>query len=95
MAKVYAIAFLATPHRGASYAKILNSILEVSPFGTSKKEYVAQLETTSSTIQYINEKFPDYCLDLMLFSFYETTKTHFTRGVNRLVSLMAWHTDYD
>lgn len=78
--------FLATPHRGANYAKLLNTVLEASPFGTSKKEYVAQLETASQVIQDINDDFRLSGAELILVSFYETEKMHFTRGVNKIAS---------
>ena len=89
ISQVRAIAFLATPHRGANYAKILNQILAASPFGTSQKEYVAELEATSSTIQDINDQFRTVCAELILVSFYETMKTSFGRGIKRTVRVIA------
>ena len=89
ISQVRAIVFLATPHRGSNYAKTLNQILTVSPFGTSRKEYVAELETTSSTIQDINDQFRTVCAELILVSFYETMKTSFGRGIKRTVRVIA------
>ncbi|KAI9653689.1 MAG: hypothetical protein M1831_005717 [Alyxoria varia] len=75
ISKVLGIVFLATPHRGSHYAKILSNVLSVSPLGPSPKLYVADLETNSSTIQAINEDFCHVCGELALVSFYETKKT--------------------
>lgn len=85
--QVRSIVFLATPHGGAGDAKLLNLILEASPFSTSKKEYVAQLEPTSSMLQDINDQFSKMCTDLVLVSLYETMKTVFGRGVKKIVRL--------
>lgn len=75
IAQVYGIIFLATPHRGAHYAKILNNILSTVPFGTTSKAYVAELGTQSSSLQDINEQFSKFCEELQLASFFETLKT--------------------
>lgn len=77
ISQVYGIVFLATPHRGAHYAKILNNILSTTPLGTSPKAYVADLDTHSTALQDINEQFRTSCEDLALFSFFETLKTNF------------------
>ena len=83
--QVRGIVFLATPHRGAGDAKLLNLILEASPFATSRKEYVAQLEPTSPMLQDINDQFSKMCGELALVSLYETMRTVFGRGVKKLV----------
>lgn len=83
--QVQGIVFLATPHSGAGYAKLLNLILEASPFATSRKEYVAQLEPSSPILQDISEQFSKVCSDLALVSFYETMRTTFGRGVKKIV----------
>ncbi|KAI9797039.1 MAG: hypothetical protein M1835_002289 [Candelina submexicana] len=72
---IRAVMFLATPHKGARYAKILNNILSTSLFGTSPKAYVGDLDTQSRALQDINEQFRTSCADLRLFSFYETFAT--------------------
>ncbi len=41
IARVSAMVFLATPHKGSGYAQILNSILRTSP-GVTAKAYVWQ-----------------------------------------------------
>jgi len=77
IAKVYGIVFLATPHRGAQYAKMLNHILSTMPIRAPPKAYVAELDTHSSSLQDINEQFRTSCADLALASFFETKKTNF------------------
>jgi pimeloyl-ACP methyl ester carboxylesterase len=83
IAQVYGMVFLATPHRGAQYAKMLNNILSTTPLGAAPKAYVAELDTQSSSLQDINEQFRTCCEDLLLASFYETKKTSF--GIGKIV----------
>ena len=80
--KVHGIIFLATPHRGASYAKMLNHILSSAPLGAPPKAYIADLDRDSSALQDINEQFSTVCGDLALMSFFETLKTSF--GVHKV-----------
>lgn len=82
ISRVHGILFLATPHRGAQYAKTLNNILSSAPFG-SFKAYVADLDIHSGTLQDINEQFRVLCGDLALVSFFETLKTSF--GVTKVL----------
>ena len=82
--QVYGMVFLATPHRGSQYAKMLNNILSTAPLGAPPKAYVADLETHASALQDINEQFRGSCGDLALVSFFETHKIGF--GVKLLVS---------
>ena len=77
ISKTYGIMFLATPHRGAHYAKILNNILSTAPFGAPPKAYIDDLDTYSRSLQDINEQFRTLCSDLALVSFFETLKTSF------------------
>ena len=77
ISKTYGIMFLATPHRGAHYAKILNNILSTAPLGLPPKAYVDDLDTQSRALQDINEQFRTLCGDLSLVSFFETLKTSF------------------
>ncbi len=77
ISKIHGIMFLATPHRGAHYAKILNNILATAPLGAPPKAYIEDLETHSKTLQDINEQFRTLCGDLSLVSFFETLKTNF------------------
>ncbi|KAB5580982.1 NACHT and WD domain-containing protein, variant [Coniochaeta sp. 2T2.1] len=76
VSRVFGIIFLATPHRGAEHAKVLNNILSAAPLGAPPKAYVADLERQSSSISDINENFRQQCEDLSLVSFYETLKTN-------------------
>lgn len=77
ISQVYGIVFLATPHRGAQYAKILNGILASCPMGPPPKAYVAELDSQSGSLQEINEQFRNCCEGLELASFFETRKTSF------------------
>lgn len=76
--------FLATPHSGSQYAKILNNILGASPMA-STKDYISQLEASSSSLQDLNEQFRTSCGGISLSSFYETLKTSVGPGIKRLV----------
>lgn len=76
VSRIKAILFLATPHRGSRYAKILNNILSTTPLATSSKAYVAGLDKQSDAIQDINEAFRQHCDGLSLCSFYETLRTN-------------------
>ena len=75
VSKIHGIMFLATPHRGASYAKILNNILATAPLGAPPKYYIEDLDAQSRTLQDINEQLRTLCGDLALVSFFETLKT--------------------
>lgn len=66
--------FLATPHRGSDYAKLLNSLLRASTV-LSPKQYVADLTRNSTAITVINDEFRPFADDLHIWSFYETIKT--------------------
>jgi pimeloyl-ACP methyl ester carboxylesterase len=89
IAQVYGILFLATPHRGAQYAKMLNNILSTAPLGGAPKAYVAELDTQSSSLQDINEQFRTCCEELQLASFFETKKTSF--GVTKVLVSYSFH----
>lgn len=83
ISKTHGIVFLATPHRGAHYAKILNNILSTAPLGAPPKAYITDLHTHSRMLQDINEQFRTVCDDLSLISFFETLKTSF--GVSKAI----------
>ena len=74
VSRVFGVIFLATPHKGSNYARILNNILAASII-TNAKLYVAELESDSPTLQDINEQFRLVCKPLRLVSFYESLKT--------------------
>ena len=76
ISSVHGIVFLATPHRGSQFAKILNNILATTPLGAPRKAYIADLDIHSSTLQDINEQFRTLCESLTLVSFFETFKTN-------------------
>ena len=76
--------FLPTPHRGSAFAATLNNIFKASP-GGSAKNYVAELETQSGSLQDINEQFRNICGNLMLVSFHETIKTNLGVGLKKMV----------
>lgn len=67
--------FLATPHRGSDSAKLLNNILRASG-ALSGRQYITDLEKNSVSTQTINDEFRNFADELMLYSFYETTKTN-------------------
>ena len=77
ISQTHGIMFLATPHRGAHYAKILNNILSTTPFGAPPKAYVDDLDIHSRILQDINEQFRTQCGEVPLVSFFETQKTNF------------------
>jgi hypothetical protein len=76
---VKGIIFLGTPHRGASLANLLSTMLTVT---FSKRKFVDELKGESVTIQEINQAFLDRSVPLKLVSFYESTATRI--GVSRL-----------
>ncbi|KAL8764376.1 MAG: hypothetical protein Q9184_000081 [Pyrenodesmia sp. 2 TL-2023] len=72
--RFHSIYFLATPHRGADSAHLLNRILKAS-MTFNVKDYVNDLIPNSAAIQVINDDFRHVFQDLRLWSFYETVKT--------------------
>ncbi|CAG8902274.1 unnamed protein product [Penicillium egyptiacum] len=67
-ARITALYFLATPHRGADSAKMLKNLLKVA----YDRAYVGDLEPNSGAVQVINDEFRHFSADLELWSFYET-----------------------
>jgi len=74
--RVQAVLFLSTPHRGTNLALILNRILSVSFAGHSQKQYISDLNKSSSTLEDLNENFRNVASQLQIFSFYETLETN-------------------
>ncbi|KAK0671576.1 hypothetical protein QBC41DRAFT_55118 [Cercophora samala] len=70
-ARVRAIFFLGTPHRGSDSAKLLKNILQVA---SSAPAYVTDLVRGSGALQSINDEFCQYSADVDLWSLYETQK---------------------
>ncbi|KAL8938934.1 MAG: hypothetical protein Q9216_003620, partial [Gyalolechia sp. 2 TL-2023] len=73
--RFHSIYFLATPHRGADSAQLLNKVLKAS-MAFNTKDYVDDLAPNSGAIQAINDDFRHILQDLQLWSFYETMKTN-------------------
>ncbi|RDW69220.1 hypothetical protein BP6252_08240 [Coleophoma cylindrospora] len=71
----YSIVFLATPHRGNDFSNMLNRILSVSPFGQGSKQFIAELQRNSMSLQAINDQFRNHFTKLQLVSFFETLET--------------------
>ena len=67
---IKAMLFLATPHQGSSYSKVLNKILGFVPT-KGRQQYVNDLNVSSVTIRTIDELFRSAIDDLMLASLYE------------------------
>ncbi|KAM3561940.1 hypothetical protein MY1884_002125 [Beauveria asiatica] len=76
--RVRGMIFLATPHRGSQYAKMLKNILSTGPAGSCSRDCIATLALQTSTIQDINESFLIHCKDIKLCSLFGTFKTHLT-----------------
>lgn len=74
MGSTKAVVFLATPHRGSDLAPYLNRLLSVG-FGSSSKQYVAELHGPSNFLRNVNEQFRHVAHKLDIFSFYETLQT--------------------
>lgn len=64
-----AMYFLATPHQGSGWARVLDRML--SAFSLSR-EFVEELKKGSGALQAINEEFRHYFDQFELLSFYET-----------------------
>ncbi|PGH00305.1 hypothetical protein AJ79_08236 [Helicocarpus griseus UAMH5409] len=84
VSQIFGIVFLGTPHRGSSFAPMLNNILRTAPT-TGTKIYVNELEKGSTSINDINEQFRNVCGDLNLVSFYETLRTTLAPGVKATI----------
>ncbi|KAL8736886.1 MAG: hypothetical protein Q9181_002226 [Wetmoreana brouardii] len=73
--RFHTIYFLATPHRGADSAQLLNRMMKAT-MTHNAKDYINDLIPNSGAIQAINDDFRHIFQDLQLWSFYETVKTH-------------------
>ncbi|KJK75176.1 hypothetical protein H634G_09522 [Metarhizium anisopliae BRIP 53293] len=69
-----AVVFLSTPHRGSDLAPYLNRVLSAS-FGSTPKQYVAELTKSSSFLHTVNEQFRHVANELQIFSFFETLRS--------------------
>lgn len=82
--RFHSIFFLATPHRGADSAQMLNNILRVS-MSHESKAYVNDLIPNSGAIQAINDEFRHVYQGSHLWTFFETLKTSFLIGQEMIV----------
>lgn len=82
LSKVHGIMFFSTPHRGSVHARTLNNFLSLM---ASTKVYVSELDSSSTSIEDINEQFRTICSELQLVSFYENLPTKLLSGVRKLV----------
>lgn len=82
---IAAITFLATPHRGANLAELLDRILR-SALISSSKQYISELGKNSFTLQKLNEQFRHIAPRLDIVSFYETQSTSIGLKSSRVVS---------
>ena len=71
---VRGIVFLATPHRGANLAEVLNKLLSATL--RSPKQYISDLQRSSARITDINDQFKLYQEKVQLVSFFETQPLH-------------------
>ena len=83
--QIRAVLFLSTPHRGSNLAAVLNRILTVSIFMQSPKQYIAELEKSSPSIETLNEGFANHAAEIQIFSFYETLETSVGRMKNMVI----------
>ncbi|KAI4169254.1 MAG: hypothetical protein LQ343_005842 [Gyalolechia ehrenbergii] len=88
--RFHSVYFLATPHRGADSAQLLNKVLRAS-MAFNAKDYVNDLVPNSGAIQAINDDFRHIFQDLQLWSFYETVKTNLGLPEERVQLLNADH----
>ncbi|KAL1868420.1 hypothetical protein VTK73DRAFT_3714 [Phialemonium thermophilum] len=70
-ARIMAMVFLATPHRGSDLAATLNRMLRLSAVHR-RRPYVSSLERCSTGSVKINDAFRHYSNDLILYSYFET-----------------------
>jgi len=85
LSKVHGIMFFSTPHKGSPHARTLNSFLSLM-VGTSAKVYIQELESSSTSIESITEKFRTICSEWKLISLYESLPTKLVGGMKKLVS---------
>ncbi|KAI0537078.1 hypothetical protein GGR58DRAFT_361265 [Xylaria digitata] len=65
--------FFATPHRGASSAQLLNTLIKATAGGNAP--FLGDLQQESPAIEAINDEFRHYVDQVDLFSFFETKAT--------------------
>jgi len=82
--RIHTLYFIATPHRGAGSARLLQNIISISPLH-SAKAYVADLIPNSGALQTINDQFRHVCQTLQFWSFFETVKTNLGKSQELIV----------
>ncbi|KAL9611265.1 MAG: hypothetical protein Q9167_004091 [Letrouitia subvulpina] len=75
VSQIRAVLFLSTPHRGSNLAETLDKILSISLTGHTRKAFIRELASDSSTVEDLNENFRHQISDLEIFSFYELQNT--------------------
>lgn len=81
--RIHSMYFLATPHRGADLAQLLNNILRITLHGS--RSYVTNLERGSEACQTINDQFPLYYKNIVLHSFVESISMNWGLGASLVV----------
>lgn len=76
--RIKAVIFIATPHRGADYATMLNLLLTCV---FNKNISVEQLRPNSEVLEGITDDFQDIAKSLELVSFWESTEYGKNTGV--------------
>ncbi|KAH7304039.1 hypothetical protein B0I35DRAFT_383123 [Stachybotrys elegans] len=69
--RIKAMFFIATPHSGSTLAPILDKIFRLS---SGLKPYLEDIKSNSEAIQAINAEFPWLSTDLLVYSFFETSR---------------------
>jgi hypothetical protein len=77
--RFHSIFFLATPHRGADSAQLLNNMIRASALHSSKA-YIKDIIPNSVALQVINDAFRHTYQSLQLWSFYEGVQTYLGFG---------------
>ena len=81
--RIHSIYFLATPHRGADLARLLNNILRATLWGT--RPYLTNLGPGSEACQIINDQFRLCYKGIVLHSFIESISMNWGVGANLVV----------
>lgn len=77
--RFHSVFFLATPHRGADSAQLLNNIVRASILHNSKA-FIGDIIPNSVAIQVINDAFRHIYQGLQIWSFFEGVKTNLGFG---------------
>jgi pimeloyl-ACP methyl ester carboxylesterase len=83
-ARCHAMVFLSTPHRGTDTAAMLNKLMSTA-YPAHPKQFIADLNRNSESLQTINDNFRHFAERLRLFSFYETNTTTLAPGTKTVI----------